>query len=257
MMKDLLIFLHLPKTAGTSFMTAMQTRLPADQTLMVYGASRTSQMIAHDVESLTAAQRDSIRFISGHQVWYGIHELFPGRTPRYVTFLREPVARIISDYYKILRTPTNQYHERMTRENTSLEAFLRGDVSPKVVNHMTVMLGRDVVTPDHNSELCVLDDPALLERAAENLRKFWFVGLTASYGADLARICDLTGLKIDELTINQRPAQQMEDVSADLIELAARAHRMDAQLYDLAVRIHRAQTPDVLFEAAPELSASA
>jgi hypothetical protein len=246
-MKDLLIFLHLPKTAGTSLMTAMQTLLRPDEVLLIYGASRTSEMIAREIETLTGGQRDAIRFIAGHQVWYGIHELFPGRTPRYLTFLREPVARVISDYYKILRTPSNQYHEQMTRANTSLEEFLQGGVSPFAINHMTVLLARDRVTPGHNGEQCALDDPALLARAAENLRNFWFVGLTESYEADLARIRGLTGLPIEELTMNRRPAHQKEELPAELIELGARANRMDAQLYELARRIHGSQAPAALF----------
>jgi hypothetical protein len=249
-MKDLLLFLHVPKTAGTSLVTAMRTLLPSNETLIIYGAGRTSQMIMQDVESLTAAQRGDIRFIAGHQVWYGIHDLFPGRTPRYLTFLREPVARVISDYYKILRTPANQYHAQMIRDNTSLEEFLRGGVSPLVMNHMTVLLGRDRVTPGHNGEQCSLTDQTLLERAVENLRTFWFVGLTESYVADLARIRELTGLQIDELTLNQRPTHQGEDLAPSLIEIAARANRMDAQLYELAVRIHDAQAPGELFGAA-------
>jgi hypothetical protein len=248
-MKDLLIFLHVPKTAGTSLFTAMQSSLPANEALFIYGVNRTSEMIAEEIDSLTSAQRDDIRVIAGHQVWYGIHELFPGRTPRYLTFLREPVARVISDYYKILRTPKNQFLEQMTREKTSLEEFLEGRVSPLVINHMTVLFARDRVTPNHNAEQCAMSDPALLARAMENLRTFWFVGLTETYDADLAQIRDLTGLRIDELTINRRPEHQKEEVAPALIELGARANRMDTELYELAVRLHAEQTPGALFGA--------
>jgi hypothetical protein len=89
-------------------------------------------------------------------------------------------------------------------------------------------------------------------RPSSNVRSrtcggFWFVGLTESYAADLAKIRDLTGLQIDELTINQRPTRQKDgDVATHLIALAARANRMDARLYELAVHIHDAQAPDVL-----------
>ncbi|HXT70709.1 MAG TPA: hypothetical protein VN700_13185 [Vicinamibacterales bacterium] len=36
------------------------------------------------------------------------------------TFLRDPVARVIADYYKILRTPGNEFHERATRQSVAL-----------------------------------------------------------------------------------------------------------------------------------------
>jgi hypothetical protein len=238
--------MHVPKTGGTSFVAAARTVFSPHETLLAYGAERTSEMIIREVDEMPERQRHDIRFIAGHQVWYGIHELFPTRTPRYVTFLRDPVARVISDYYKVIRTPTNQFHERMTRDNASLEEFLQGSVSPFAMNHMTVFLGRDRVMPSHNIDQCSLENPALLERAVEHLRRFWFVGLTEAYTTDLARIRELSRLPISELRLNRATTNKREDTALRLIELCANANQMDAHLYHLAVMIHDTQQPDLL-----------
>ena len=39
-----------------------------------------------------------IKYIHGHSTYYGVHRFFPKREVRYITFLRDPVKRIISQY---------------------------------------------------------------------------------------------------------------------------------------------------------------
>jgi hypothetical protein len=242
-MQDLLIFIHIPKSAGTSFANGVVQALGPEQSLFLYGKHRTSEAITAEIGALLAERRDAIKFIAGHQVWHGIHELFPGRRPRYMTFLRDPVARVVSDYYKILRTPANELHEPAIRGAGSLESFVRGALTPYVVNHMTVFLGRDVVLEDHNAEQCVPGDDALLARAEQRLRDFWFVGLTESYAADLAVLRDLTGLAIPELNVHRTDRAGRRQIDRKVIETCARSNQMDAYLYHLAALIHDDQAP--------------
>jgi hypothetical protein len=161
------------------------------------------------------------------------------------------VARVISDYYKILRTPRNALHQRMTRENTTLETFLRGELTPMVMNHMTVFLGRQRVTADHNADQCTADDADLLERAVENLRRFWFVGLTESYAADLTRLAELTGLPLQELHVNEPPGVSSErrNIAPHLVRRCAEINGMDTLLYHHAALIHENQDPEPLDDA--------
>jgi hypothetical protein len=243
-MKELLIFLHLGKTAGTSFVEAASAQFGEHEYLSLYGIGRTSDLITAEIEALTPERRDAVRFIAGHQVWFGIHELFPNRRPRYVTFLRDPVARVFSIYYKAFITPTNQFHERMLREQTTLEAFVNGEVTGLVFNHMSVMLGRDRVRAQHNVDQCERWNDALLQRAIANLRTFWFVGLTESYATDLARLRDLTRLTIPERRSNRslQPPERAEAPPA-IIEACAGNNRMDQLLYHVAALMRESQSP--------------
>ena len=110
--EDLYIFLHIPYTAGTTFRNAILNSFNPGATLTLYGKEKSSGIVKRDISDLATEERNSIRFILGHQVWYGIHELFE-RSPKYITFLRDPVARVFADYYKILRDPKHSLHEKI------------------------------------------------------------------------------------------------------------------------------------------------
>jgi len=89
----LYIFLHLPKTGGSTFSVHLKKYLKKDQfvdmTLLRYGLHKN---IANGAIS------DKTKVILGHASYYGIHKLFPNKIPRYIIFLRDPAERIVSEY---------------------------------------------------------------------------------------------------------------------------------------------------------------
>ena len=50
----------------------------------------------------------NVRVILGHASYYGIHDLFPEKTPRYIIFFRDPADRIVSAYNFEMRTKTGR-----------------------------------------------------------------------------------------------------------------------------------------------------
>ncbi|MHC4492618.1 MAG: hypothetical protein ACYTDU_13440, partial [Planctomycetota bacterium] len=110
---------------------------------------------------------------------------------------------------------------------------------------------RERVTEGHNADQCTPDDTDLLERAVENLRRFWFVGLTESYAADLTRLAELTGLPLQELRVNKPPAASSErrNIAPHLIRRCAEMNRMDTLLYHHAALIHENQDPEPFGDA--------
>ena len=243
--EDLLIFLHIPKTAGTSFYKSVASQLKNDETLLLYGFKRTSAMISEEIQSMDASSRNRIRFIAGHQVWYGIHNLFPERRPRYVTFLRDPVSRVVSEYWKIMRTPQHALHSLFMETKPSVTDFLSGKITPLTTNHMTVFLGRSKVSEWHNIEQCARNDPTLLGQAFMNLRKFWYVGLKESFLSDLHRLGRLLKVECDELHHNK--PEEIPDarkcISLQEIEMCAMNNQMDCLLYHSATLMHDTQEP--------------
>lgn len=94
------IFLHMPKSAGTTFRYHIENNFSSKEILGLYHAE--GHKLSRDdvfarLSSLSAAQKQGLRVVYGHEVYYGVHELLD-RPSRYVTFLRDPIEKTISFY---------------------------------------------------------------------------------------------------------------------------------------------------------------
>src|SRR5947208_15108040 len=79
-----LIFLHLPRTAGTTFVRILERQYGADAVLDLYDSA-----LGEEVAALT--ELEQVCVITGH-FYFGIHTDLSGPC-HYVTFLRDPVKR--------------------------------------------------------------------------------------------------------------------------------------------------------------------
>lgn len=94
------IFMHIPKTAGTAFREAVESAFSASETLYLY---------PHDnfypadlsIWRLPLDHRARLRFIMGHFP-FGIHEALP-QACEYISLVRLPFDRLVSQYYHHLR----------------------------------------------------------------------------------------------------------------------------------------------------------
>ncbi len=237
----LFIFMHIPKTGGTTMKTIIENSSTPDSRLPLYGKHLSSDIISSRISDMTEEQRRKISIIYGHQVFYDIHNLFD-KEPLYFTFLRNPVTRVISDYFKILRTPTNEFHDRVNSNNYSLYEYLANDVSPYIKNHQTVFLARDYIDNDHNADMCSKCDSTLYSRAINNLAKFWFIGLTESCTQDIKTLCSMICLNCNVFNkMNVRPNVQSQStnmIPVDIQNLILDRNVYDVLLYNNAVSIH-------------------
>ena len=98
-----IIYLHIPKTAGTSFRKSAEQYFGPDQVLNDYGekSSSTSEDIrsafyeSNDVKKLRQSGVEH-KFLTGHFSLTKYREIFPDSPV--VTFFRNPVDRVISEY---------------------------------------------------------------------------------------------------------------------------------------------------------------
>src|SRR3989344_3022986 len=109
----LYFFFHIPKCAGSTFRYHVEHNLKKGEFVSLYEGEyfdvnemaykyftpgkRREEIDAY-LDSLSDVQKDTIRIIYGHQVYYGIHRFFPGREVRYITFVRHHAAREVSMY---------------------------------------------------------------------------------------------------------------------------------------------------------------
>lgn len=175
---DKIVFVHIPKTAGTSF-----RKLLVD----VFGEGRVSpQFAANPLTDDDAARLDHFQVIAGHINFADVQTYFPDR--RLITFLREPVDRCLSPYgffRKMKGHPliplNNIRYENNPFEATSLAKQLSPDeffnsthphIMQNVYNRTTWQLGHYASV----ARRIEFADAEILNVVKRNLKRFDFIG---------------------------------------------------------------------------------
>ena len=99
---DILYFLHIPKNAGTSLIAILENYFDLNS---IFQGKYWQNLILHKPKNFS-----KLRFFRGH-FGYGLHRILQ-RKPIYITMLRDPVERTLSDYYHIRRDPTFWHDNR-------------------------------------------------------------------------------------------------------------------------------------------------
>jgi hypothetical protein len=119
------VFLHVPKTAGSSLRTVLSRHYGARHVLyfdLGAGDRRSMPEIAAALRSRMAGRE--IRLITGHQ-FLGLHEAL--REPcLYFSMLRDPVERVLSEYFYAFTYPHHAQREEIVSGRLSPMAFLTG-----------------------------------------------------------------------------------------------------------------------------------
>jgi hypothetical protein len=226
--QGIVVFHHIPKTAGTSFKAVLHNNLETESVLELYALDSRDRLASIPNERLA-----SLRAIVGHLPFC----FFVPRNPQppllHCTLLRRPVDRVLS-YYGYIRWNTGHYlHERISRENLSLHDFV---------------LRRDNVELDNLQVryLCSTDcsnvpiggcTTEMLEEAKENLAQlFGLVGLQEEFPLTLSlanRKLGWSNLPIPHINRTpDRPA--LGDVDARTLSTIEALNSLDLELYAFA-----------------------
>lgn len=220
---DHLLFLHIHKTAGSTFHNIIERQ---------YDRKRT-QNIYHMVNGLEAfhqlpvAQRNSLQLVKGHFP-YGIHSVMNG-TSEYITVLREPIERTLSHFHHISSDPNHVHHKKISALNFSLSKVLENGVVMNLDNNMVRMLSGENRTPygEVTNEM--------LEKADDHLEKhFAIVGLQSRFDEFLLMCAHRYGWKrflwYRKANVRKsRPA--VSGLDAQTLETVQRYNTFDLQLY--------------------------
>jgi hypothetical protein len=177
MTDPILVSLHLPKTAGTSFAAALQAQFGSGYRPDYEDFPMHTPPWPRRLRALRAGLRlrriwdDGITCVHGHFLPLKYRCALAGRQARYATWLRDPVERVVSHYHFWRRDydgtdPAQPLRNRMFAEDWSLERFALG---PEMRNLYTQYLWGF--------------DP----------RRFAFIGITERYDQDLERFSAVFG----------------------------------------------------------------
>jgi len=95
-----LLFLHVPKNGGTTLRSIVDLQYGPASVLTYY--NQTDRQLLDNVPYMLLKPDLPYRALIGH-FHFGVHDPLPERV-RYVTLLREPIARTISEYHERLAT---------------------------------------------------------------------------------------------------------------------------------------------------------
>jgi len=228
---EALIFLHIPKTGGSTLSKILEHHYPRAQTVRLDG-SKSARF-----KTLPVEQRERYRLIQGH-LHFGLHRFIP-RASTYITFLRRPVERVLSFYHYARSTPDHYLYPLLASERLDLKTVFARELTLELCNEQTRLLaGEEWEDPQR------VVTRAALERAQANLRShFRVVGLLEEFDASLLllrRAFDWPLLfYVKENVTTEKPDDT--SLNVETRRLIEEANSLDLELYEYARNLFNEQ----------------
>lgn len=242
----LYIFLHVPKCAGTTLRDNIINNLKEEEYLLIYyerGDESPKRMLRSDKEiedffkNSSEEEKDKIKFIIGHKVFYGIHKFFPNKEARYITFFREPSDRTISSYNFLV----TEYNKKMlkdfrVKEKIEQRFFINGKIPSfeewldKSYGSINETMSQFLVREKYSNS----EDMNEIKKA---LDKFWFIGTTETFNEDVKTIYYLLRIKtiIPDRNVSNKTIKK-EKLEKSLIKKMRKKNKKDYLLYREAIK---------------------
>jgi hypothetical protein len=232
-MSEVILFNHIPKTAGTTMHRVLQ-RAVGEERIRYSTVLGEHRERLEEIAAELALPGNEVRAVVAH-TGVGVEELLPpGHTYSRFTVLRDPVARTISNYF-------HMYDHGTDGEPPSFERFL-AEQPLHSFNVQTAFLG-GATARAHLGEAELTPaavDRGTLAAAQEALAAHQVVGLTERFDETLLLLRREYGWRSTQtlyLSANVGRARKVARLSAAELELAAAANELDRELFEFAGEI--------------------
>lgn len=128
-----LVFLHIPKTAGTTLRDVIARQYP-EEAIFVIGEDANGDIARF--KTVSEATSSDIRVLSGHMS-FGLHRYLPPPVT-YITVLRDPISRALSDYGFVKSNPYHPIYETVSK--MSLTEYMTSGITGQLSNGQTRLI---------------------------------------------------------------------------------------------------------------------
>ncbi|MBZ0171537.1 MAG: sulfotransferase family protein [Phycisphaerales bacterium] len=217
-----LLFLHLPKAAGTTLKSIIER---------VYGADRVAFLKAPwgEIETFAAKpmeERAAVDAVAGHLTW-GDREILPGAAV--ITMLRDPIERVMSWFYYNKSNPNAGLHAAFNENDLLFEDAVQAGMFGGAYNQMV----------DRLRDPAVAGSRGAVASARKNLASCAAFGLSERFGDSVAHFGEALRWPATEwadLNVSEgRP--RAGDLDRAVLAHLRRACAADYELYDFARRL--------------------
>jgi len=226
---EAVIFMHLHRTGGTTFLKLLDDIYNSEETYTIEGKRFVQS--AREFSQLPDEQRKEYRLIKGHQFW-GLHRFCPNGA-KYITILRQPLERVLSQYYWHLR-PECPF---AIPPGMMLDEFLESGSFISTDNGMT----RFIAGKDREDVAYGKCSPDVLALAKNNLQYYFLaVGITERYDESLISFKRLLGWEkfpfyLKKNVCCQKPSHPILSKWED--EALLKYNHYDIEIYEFAKKL--------------------
>lgn len=222
------IFLHIPKTAGTSLRDTLLRTVRSGEKMLIYPdiVPGISEAKFHRVP---LHQRSRLSWIFGH-CKFGL-DRHVGQSSRYITFIREPMERLRSNFAHHIVANTQFKIDGISLRLATVFNDGLSDECDNIMTRVLAGIGRDMVPLGQMG-----DDE--VEIALKNVRRYFcFVGRQAQASSDALTLQHYLGLPLTALSVENvtAPINDCDGSGVDWERIAAR-NRADLLLYSCLER---------------------